>query len=57
MRIVLADCDRCGEGAKECVQTVVKEFADTPEVYYPDYEFTNVCESCIGNMLAHEDQF
>ncbi|WP_336772326.1 hypothetical protein [Paenibacillus sp. MMO-58] len=54
IKIVIGDCDRCGEQA-ECVQLVVKEFAESP--HYEGYEDSNVCASCIGNMLAHEDQF
>lgn len=55
MKIVLADCDRCGK-LDDCVQIVVEEFIKDPESY-PDYEFSNVCGSCIGNMLSHEDEF
>ncbi|MFS0841203.1 hypothetical protein [Paenibacillus sp. 1P03SA] len=55
MELVIADCDRCGK-QKDCVQLVVQEFAESPETY-PDYESSNICGSCIGNMLAHEDEF
>ncbi len=55
MVLVLGECNRCGE-QRECVQLVVQEFAESPEVY-PEYERSNVCASCIGNMLALEETF
>lgn len=54
MKFVTGDCDRCGE-QKKCVQLIVEEFADDEN--YQDYEESNICGSCIGNMLAHEDIF
>lgn len=52
MKIVVADCDRCGK-QKECVQVVVDELAG----FVDDYEFTNVCEECVGSMVFLEEQF
>lgn len=52
MKIVVADCDRCGK-LKECAQVVVDELVG----FVDDYEFSNVCEECIGNMLFLEDTF